>query len=83
MDRDRAAALAPYFDGANFASRIRCPVRVVVGFADDACVPCAVYATWNEMTAEDRAIIHGVGMGHNCNTRPDIMETVEAWLREP
>lgn len=52
-------------------------------FDDDACVPCAVYATWNEMTSPDREIIPGIGMGHNCCTRPDIMEKVNAWLRKP
>ena len=82
-DRARAEALAPYFDGANFASRIRSPVRVLVGFADDACVPCAVYATYNEMTAPDRAIVCGVGMGHNCQTRPDLLRPLYDWLRAP
>ena len=80
-DRARAEALAPYFDGANFASRIRCPVRVLVGFADDACVPCAVYATYNEMTAPDRAIVRGVGMGHDATRRPDLLAPLEAWRR--
>lgn len=82
-DRARAEALAPYFDGANFASRIRCPVRVLVGFADDACVPCAVYATYNEMTAPDRAIVGGVGMGHDATKRPDLLAPLEAWRRAP
>ena len=82
-DRARAEALAPYFDGANFASRIRCPVRVLVGFADDLCVPCAVYATYNEMTAPDRGIVCGVGMGHDANTRPDLLRPLSEWLRAP
>ena len=82
-DRARAEALAPYFDGANFASRIRCPVRVLVGFADDACVPCAVCATYNEMTAPDRGIVCGIGMGHDGNTRPDLLRILSEWLRAP
>ena len=64
----RAAAekWAPYFDGANFASRIKCPVRVAVGFSDTTCPPCAVYAAYNEIKVEDKAIVHGIGMTHSC-----------------
>lgn len=63
----RAAAekWAPYFDGANFASRIACPVRVVVGFSDTTCAPCAVYAAYNEIpSGVDKGIEHGLSMGH-------------------
>lgn len=66
---DRRAAAekwAPYFDGANFASRIRCPVRVAVGFSDETCPPCAVYAAYNEIEVADKAIGHGIGMTHSC-----------------
>lgn len=64
----RAAAErnAPYFDGANFAARIRCPVRVAVGFADTTCAPCAVYAAYNAIPVTDKGIVHGIGMGHGC-----------------
>ena len=57
---------APYFDGANFASRIQCPVRVAVGFADTTCAPCAVYAAYNEIRVADKDIRHGFGMTHSC-----------------
>lgn len=66
-DAQKAAAekWAPYFDGANFASRIKCPVRVVVGFSDMTCAPCAVYAAYNEIPeGADKDIRHGIGMGH-------------------
>lgn len=64
----RAAAEknAPYFDGANFASRIQCPVRVAVGFADTTCAPCAVYSAYNAIPVKDKGIVHGIGMGHGC-----------------
>ena len=67
----RAAAerWAPYFDGANFASRIECPVRVAVGFSDSVCPPCAVYAAYNEIKVADKAIVHGIGMTHDCFRR--------------
>ena len=64
----RAAAekWAPYFDGANFASRIACPVRIAVGFSDTTCPPCAVYAAYNEIAVSDKAICNGIGMTHSC-----------------
>ena len=77
---NRAAAEknAPYFDGANFASRIRCPVRVVVGFADTTCAPCAVYAAFNAIHVVDKEILHGFGMSHRC--RQDFYKEVGDWL---
>ena len=67
-EANRAAVekFAPYFDGANFASRIACPVRIAVGFADMACPPCAVYAAYNEIKVKDKGILHGFGMTHSC-----------------
>ena len=64
---NRAAAEknAPYFDGVNFAARITCPVRVVVGFADCVCSPAGVYAAYNFIPSKDKKIIHGIGMGHS------------------
>lgn len=64
----RAAAEknAPYFDGANFASRIQCPVRVAVGFSDTTCAPCAVYSAYNAIPVKDKGIVHGIGMPHSC-----------------
>ena len=78
----RAAAerWAPYFDGANFASRIRCPVRIAVGFSDTTCPPCAVYATYNEITVPDKAIMHGIGMTHNCSQR--FYAELGRWLKK-
>ena len=78
----KAAAVrnAPYFDGANFASRIRCPVRVAVGFADVTCAPCAVYAAYNEIKVKDKGIAHGFGMSHSCF--PQFYEEFGKWLRK-
>ena len=78
---EKAAVLkhAPYFDAANFMSRIACPVRVAVGFADTTCPPCAVYAAYNELKVEDKAIRHGFGMGHGCFGR--FYDELGAWTR--
>ena len=78
-DRTTVEKWAPYFDGANFASRITCPVRVAVGFADPTCVPCAVYATYNEIKVADKGIVHGFGMTHSCFGK--FYEELGKWLR--
>jgi len=68
---------APYFDGANFASRVKCPVMVLVGFGDTTCAPCAVYAAYNELKCE-KEILYGAGMGHKCY--PELSKKVEEWM---
>ena len=62
--RAAAAKNAPYFDGANFARRTKCPIRVSVGFVDTACNPASVYATFNVCPSVDKQISDGVGLGH-------------------
>lgn len=76
--RVNAEKFAPYFDAANFASRIKCPVRFSVGFADVTCPPPAVYATYNEVKVADKKILHGLGMSHSC--RAEFYEKVGKWL---
>ena len=80
---DRRAAAekrAPYFDGANFASRITCPVRVAVGFSDTTCPPCAVYAAYNEIKSADKGIVHGIGMTHSCS--PRFYKELGDWVKQ-
>lgn len=79
--RVAAEKWAPYFDGANFASRIKCPVRVAVGFSDTTCPPCAVYAAYNEIKVEDKAIVHGIGMTHACFGK--FYEELGRWAKHP
>ena len=66
LPENRAAAelYAPYFDGAHFAAAITCPVRMVVGFADNTCPPPAVYSAFNALPAKDKEIIRCIGGGH-------------------
>ncbi len=63
-DRAAAVKVAPYFDGAHFAARITCPVRMTVGFIDETCPPAAVYSAYNALRVKDKAIAHGLGMTH-------------------
>ena len=81
-ERSRAAAeaIAPYFDAAHFAPRVKIPVRFAVGFSDTTCPPPCVYSAYNALGTTDKAISIGLGMGHA--TRPDIRGRMEKWLRE-
>lgn len=64
-DKKAAAARnAPYFDGANFARRVTCPIRMSVGFIDTACNPASVYAAFNVCPSADKLISDGIGLGH-------------------
>lgn len=49
--RPKAAEVAPYYDAANFARFISCPVIVSVGFIDTTCAPSSVYAACNQIKA--------------------------------
>ena len=53
-----------YFDGASFAQRIKCPIRVSVGFIDNTCPPSAVYAVFNALGSKDKQISNCIGKGH-------------------
>ncbi len=78
-DKTAAIKVAPYFDGAHFATRITCPVRVAVGFSDETCPPAAVYAGYNALRVADKAIIHGLGMPHK--VFPEIYSQIDnQWL---
>lgn len=77
--RAGAEKWAPYFDAANFASRIRCPVRIAVGFSDTICPPCAIYAAYNEIKVADKAIANGIGMTHSCSGR--FYDELGKWVR--
>lgn len=70
---------APYYDAANFASRIQCPVRVGVGFSDTTCPPCAVYAAYNEIKVADKGIRNGIGMTHGVSQ--EMQNELRQWLK--
>ncbi len=79
--KEAAAKTAPYFDGAHFAARITCPVRISVGFIDETCPPAAVYSGYNALRVKDKAIYHGLGMPHRVS--PQFYEQIDQqWLRQ-
>lgn len=80
-DKAAATQVAPYFDGAHFAPRITCPVRLSVGFIDETCPPCAVYSGYNALRVKDKAILHGLGMPHR--VFPQFYQQWDnQWLRQ-
>ncbi len=79
-DKEAAVKVVPYFDGAHFAARIICPVRVSVGFIDETCPPAAVYSGYNALRVKDKAIEHGISMPHK--VFPQIYDKLDQkWLR--
>ena len=78
---------AAYFDGVNFAARIKTPIRFIVGFADQTCPPADVYAAYNACPATDKAIVNAIGSSHNWGSwyiknkgKPGFID-FDAWLR--
>lgn len=79
-NREAARKWAPYYCGANFARLIRRPIRFAVGFADMPCAPHSVYAAYNVCPSPDKAILHGIGMGHG--VYGEIYIALDKWLAE-
>jgi cephalosporin-C deacetylase-like acetyl esterase len=60
-----ATQVVRYFDAMNFATRIKCPTIVSVGFIDKTCPPTSVFAAYNNIPAGvDKKIVMRVDMGH-------------------
>ena len=85
--REVAERNAAYFDGVNFAARIRHPIRFIVGFADMTCAPANVYAAYNVCPAKDKAIVNAIGSPHGWSKwysankgKPGWID-FDAWLR--
>ena len=66
LPANRAAAekWAPYFDGANFAGSVTCPIRFVCGCIDTTCPPTCVCAAFNALASKDKEILFMPGHGH-------------------
>ena len=53
---ERVMSTLSYFDGANFAKRITAPALFSVALHDQTCPPSTVYAAYNRIPVEDKAI---------------------------
>ncbi len=54
-----------YFDGINFADRIRCPIIVNIGLQDNVCPPETGYALFNRIASADKRLYAYDGHGHD------------------
>ncbi len=75
----KAMKNSPYLDSANFASRIRKPVRFVTGQCDWICPPHTVYAAYNVCPSTDKAIELTTGNHGNPGALGDYLR----WLATP
>ena len=54
-----------YFDGINFADKIRCPIIVSLGLQDNVCPPETGYAMFNAIGSSDKTLYPYDGHGHD------------------
>lgn len=52
-----------YFDVVNFASRVKCPIQMSVGFIDTTCPPASTYSAYNTLLAPKK-MFHSVTGSH-------------------
>jgi len=60
-----------YFDPANFARKIKCPVLMNAGLRDTVSPPTCVYAVFKQLATKDKEIIFLPGLGHDWSAEFD------------
>jgi len=61
----KSTQVVRYFDAMNFATRIKSPTIVSVGFIDKTCPATSVFSAYNNIPAGvDKKIVMRVDMGH-------------------
>lgn len=72
-----------YYDSANFATRIKAPSHVEVGFLDVTCPPTAGYVAYNNIPGK-KEIVNDVDHGHDLGPRvwSDMRKLVLAHIEE-
>ncbi|OGV51594.1 MAG: hypothetical protein A2017_08335 [Lentisphaerae bacterium GWF2_44_16] len=76
--KDKILKMSAYFDGVNFAGRIKVPALVAVGFKDITCSPGSVYAAYNSINSEKK-IITDVQAGHGISR--EYSKQIDEWLK--
>ena len=56
-DSEKVHEASRYYDPANFASRIKCPVLVGVGLQDETSPPAGIFAAFNEISSPKEVVI--------------------------
>ncbi|MBI4641154.1 MAG: acetylxylan esterase, partial [Candidatus Tectomicrobia bacterium] len=57
-----------YFDGINFADKIRCPIIVNIGLNDDVCPPETGYALFNVIGSPEKKLYPYENCGHDAGS---------------
>ena len=70
-----ALAVSAYYDTANFAPGIRCPVLVSAGFIDTTCPPASIYAAWNRIPSEHKTLLNQPRSGHEISKEYEAKKT--------
>ena len=65
----KAKENSAYFDVANFARLIKCPVVFSVGFIDTVCCPTSVYSAYNNVPGKDKEILNGTRAEHGSSRK--------------
>jgi cephalosporin-C deacetylase-like acetyl esterase len=80
-DPEKIHQASRYYDIANFASRIRCPVLVGLGLQDQTCPPAGVFAAFNQISSPKEAVIlPKSGHQDDHGTQSAYYQRAEAWL---
>ena len=77
--KGKADAASGYFDGANFAARIKVPTVVSAGYVDLTCSPASVYAAYNMIRAP-KTMVPLYHHGHYLH--PDYRQKAEECMRK-
>jgi cephalosporin-C deacetylase len=78
---DRVFETLSYFDGVNFAKRIRIPALFSAALMDEIVPPSTIFAAYNALAAEDREIVVYPFNGHEGGQTAQWLRQV-AWLDE-
>lgn len=77
-DIPRVFDLMSYFDGMNFAARVKCPVRLYACGRDTAVTPECVYAVYNHLaTTSDKSVVDFPYGRHEC-----YLDQYYKWIKE-
>ncbi|MBB6051911.1 acetylxylan esterase [Armatimonas rosea] len=81
-DEKKVREAARYYDVANFASRITCPVLIGCGLIDETCPPAGIFAAANQMRGPKEVVILPIS-GHqneNGSQAPYDKRCYQDWL---
>jgi cephalosporin-C deacetylase len=65
---DRVRQTLAYFDGINFASRVRCPILVNIGLRDNVCPPETGFAVFAALGSAEKRLETYADCGHDAGS---------------